>query len=218
MYSSQVWLNDICRHPSFPHLIPQKRVTASPAAPQWVLRYHQLVSPSSRSEVLPTAGWSSHCCEWGKHSRSILKWSLSASYYHVSHIQLFPFAVLCFMSFFSLSSVFTVLWIVMWLPSIGEPWELAGDEWLACKRGFWWWFFPLLLLLLLLENNLGQPSDEKKLFFCQLLPSASVRLFKALWEVVWRKVASKQHSELHLFPPYQKNQKVPSPLFYPDLT
>lgn len=103
----------------------------------------------------------------------------------------FFFSALVFMGFFSLSSVFTVLWIVLWLPSLGEPWELAGNEWLARKRGFLGFFFPLLLLLLLLENNLGEPSDEKNPFFCQLLPGASVRLFKAFWEVVQGKVAPK---------------------------
>lgn len=113
------------RYPSFPYLIPQESVTASQLT-LWVLLCHQLVSPFSRNS----------CWEWGKHSWYILKGSPSDSYYPVSHIQLFSFAVLCFMSFFSLCSVFTVLWIVMWLPSIGEPWELAGTEWLACKRAF----------------------------------------------------------------------------------
>ena len=162
MYSSHVRLNNICRLPSFPYLIPQKSVTASLPPPQWVLLCHQLISPFSRNEVLPAARRSS--CRWesGKHSWYILKWSLSDSYYYISHIQLLSFAVLCFMSYFSLSSVFTVLWMVMWLPSIGEPWELAGDEWLARKKGFLGsFFFPLLLLLLLLENNLGESSHEK---------------------------------------------------------
>lgn len=148
------------------------------------------------------------CCrkkcrrKWGQHPRYFLKGSPCDSYYQYPTSSFFPFAVLFFTSFFSLSSVFTVLWIVMWLPSIGEPWELAGNEWLACKSFFC--FFFLLLLLLLLENNPGEPSDEKNPFFCQLLPSASVGLFKALWEVVWGKVASNQCNKLHLFPPYWK--------------
>lgn len=94
-----------------------------------------------------------------------------------------------------------------------------GRQWMTGMRksflvvGLFCWLvfffnFSLLLLLLLLENNLGEPSDEKNLFFCQLLPGASVRLFKALWEVVWGKVASKQHIELHLFPPYKKAPKT----------
>lgn len=224
----KVRLNDACRHPSFPYLIPQKVVAASPLPPQWVLLYHLLGFPFSRNQVLPTARWSSCCWEWGRDSWYILKWSLSDSYYQVSHIQLLSLRCSLLHEF-----LFTFLNVYCtsnsYVATIHRRTMGTGRQWMTGmqKEFLVLFFFPLLLLLLLLENNLGKPSDEKKIYSSASSCPVPVSLFKALWEAIWGKVASKQHTELHLFPPYptkktpkpkQKTQKMLSSLFYSDLT
>lgn len=215
-----MWLNDICRHLSLPYLVLQESVAASPLAPQWVLLYHQLVSPFSRNEVLSTACWSSCCREWGKHLWYILKWSLSDSYYHVSHIQLLCLCCSLLHEFlFTFLSVYCTL--NSYVATIHRRTMGTGRQWMTgMQKGFFWFFPPpppLFFYFSFLKTTLASHHMKKSILH-QLLPSASVRLCKALWEVVWGKVASKQHIELHLFPPYQKRQKMPSSLFYPDLT
>lgn len=161
------------------------------------------------------------CCrkkcrrKWGQHPWYFLKGSPCDSYYQYPTSSFFPFAVLFFTSFFSLSSVFTVLWIVMWLPSIGEPWELAGNEWLACKSFFV--FFSFFFYFSFLKTTLAS-HQMKKIHSSASSYPVPVSGYLKLSEKWYGGRLHQTSVTSCIFSLHIENKKTLSSLFCPDLT